>query len=91
MDKLSPLLNLAEIRAIISIGRHQDEQNPKSMSELAEDFGVTLRHLQRGHEEVINYGYVYRLREGTSTHLFLTPEGEEMYQALENYIELTPD
>jgi len=61
------------------------------MGEVAEDFGVDLRAMQRGHEDVINYGYVYREREGTSTHLFLTPEGEEMYQVLEEYVELTPD
>lgn len=91
MEKLSPLLTLAEIRVILTVGRHQDEENPKSMGELAEDFGVTLRHLQRGHEEAISYGYLMRRREGTSTHLYLTDEGEEMYEVLEDYVELTPD
>jgi len=91
MEKLSPLLTLAEIRVILTVGRHQEEENPKSMSELAQDFGVDLRALQRGHEEAISYGYLMRRREGTSTHLYLTDEGEEMYEVLEDYVELTPD
>jgi len=80
-----PVLKKSETRLVLTIGDHQDEQNPKSLTELADDMdeeiGNKLFSLQRG-KSMVDEGYVRVEREHPKAYFYLTEDGQELYEAL---------
>lgn len=82
-----PQLTKAEKRIILTLGRHQDGEEPLNMTELCEAVEEPLQALQRGKPETITRGFIEEKREHPATILRLTEKGEELYDALEVYTE----
>jgi len=86
-----PETTKSEKRLIMTLGRHQTEDEPLIMSELCEQIGEPLQALQRGKPGMIADGFVEEERDHPSTYLKLTEEGENLYEALEKYAEVILD
>lgn len=86
-----PYFTKNAIRLIFITAENQDEEDPLSMSSLAEEAEVDLVVIQRGKRHLIEnriYNQLFNEDKsgdsGSPIHLTLTEEGEEVYSHLKN-------
>lgn len=84
-------LKSAQKRLIISIGRHQTEENPLTMTELGKAVGDNLANIQGGHELLIGSELIDKRKRHPKVFLYLTDKGQELYEALETEQQLIED
>lgn len=83
-----PGLTKSERRLILALGRYQDEEESKNMTEVSNEIDEPLQALQRGKPGAEIGGFVESKREHPDTIMMLTDKGQELYDVLENYTEI---
>jgi len=82
-----PETTKSEKRLILTLGRHQNKDEPLNMTELCEKIEQPLQALQRGKPGMVSGGFVNKEREHPATMLTLTESGDELYEVLEDYLD----
>jgi len=76
-------LKKSEAQLALTLGRYQNNEEPKQMGTLAEEADLRINILQRGRSRLESEGYINVTRDYPATHMTLTEEGQELYQVLE--------
>lgn len=80
-----PQLRKAEKRLILTVGRHQSDENPKSMSELATEIEEEIQTMQKG-KSTINENLIEIENAHPKKIIRLSEQGEKVYDLLEKFI-----